>query len=40
MFNGTDPAEVLKKPAIKRKRKKPEAKPEETITAEPQGVPV
>jgi cell division protease FtsH len=40
VFNGTDPAEVLKKPATKRKRKKPETKPEETITAEPQGVPV
>ena len=40
VFNGTEAAEVLKKPTPKRTRKKPAPKPEETVNAEPQGVPV
>ena len=40
VFYGQNAAEVLKKTAPKRKRKKPEAKPDETIPAEAQGVPV
>jgi len=39
VFNGTNPADILKKVAPKRKRKKPEAKPEEA-TPEAQGVPI
>ncbi len=40
VFNGQNPAEVLKKAAPKRKRKKPEEKPTEPIAPEAQGVPV
>ena len=40
VFYGQNAAEVLKKTAPKRKRKKPEAKPDETIPVEAQGVPV
>jgi len=40
VFNGTSPADILKKAAPKRKRKKPEAKPEEPAAPEAQGVPV
>jgi hypothetical protein len=40
VFNGTAASEILKKPAVKRKRKKPEAKPEEPAGAETQSVPV
>ena len=39
VFSGTSPADILKKVAPKRKRKKPEAKPEEAAP-EAQGVPV
>ncbi|MPN08381.1 ATP-dependent zinc metalloprotease FtsH [bioreactor metagenome] len=40
VFNGTSPAEILKKATPKRKRKKPEATPAEPLNAEVQGVPV
>ena len=40
VFNGTSPAEILKKAAPKRKRKKPETNPAEPLNAEVQGVPV
>jgi len=40
VFNGTNPADVLKKALPKRKRKKPEAKMEEPVSGEAQGVPV
>ncbi len=40
VFNGQNPAEVLKKTATKRKRKKPEEKPGDPIAPEAQGVPV
>jgi cell division protease FtsH len=40
VFNGTAASEILKKTVVKRKRKKPEAKPEEPIGAEAQSVPI
>ena len=40
VFNGQNPADVLKKTAPKRKRKKPEEKPVDPIAPEAQGVPV
>ena len=40
VFNGTAANDILKKIAPKRKRKKPEAKPEEPVNVQAQGVPV
>ena len=40
MFNGTAASEILKKTVVKRKRKKPEVKPEESVGAEAQSVPI
>ena len=40
VFNGSSPAEILKKAAPKRKRKKAEATPAEPLNAEAQGVPI